>query len=258
MLVLHATSEYHIISDVILGAHRRARATAQGGSAMKLKRQVMMLTLCGVGLGVFASGFAAAQPFRPPAPGRGRITVPRPPVIVPRRPVVVPRSPVVIHPGSPIRRPPRPVVVRPRPGSGRVYVTPRVFLPPIVFGGAVVSHRYQRGYRYYDGRGYSRDNLVWQDRETLYREDEWTEFILDCGTGGTRLWFEVVDGRVQADWAEVVFANGEVQVVEFPERTLGPGLYLLQDFRGGRNVDYVRMVAQATTHEAQLTLWLER
>ena len=218
---------------------------------MKLKRQVILFMLFGVGLGMIVSDFAAAQLFRPPVPGSGRFVAPRPPI-------AVKRAPVVIHPGWPLTRPPRPVIVRPPRVSVRVRVEPRVFLPPIIFGGAVVSHRHERGYRYYDGRGYSRDSLVWQDSETLYREDEWTEFTLDCSTGGTRLWFEVFEGRVQADWAEVVFGNGEVQVVEFPERTLGPGLYLLQDFRGGRRVDYVRMVAKATSHEAQLTLWLER
>ena len=218
---------------------------------MKLKSPVILFMLFGVGLGMVASDSAAAQPFRPPVPGSGRFVVPRPPVVVNRRAVV-------IHPGWPLTRPPRPVVVRPPRVDIRVRVQPRVFLPPIVFSGVVVSHRYERGYRYYDGRGYSRDSLVWQDSETIYREDAWTEFTLDCNTRGIRLWFEVLEGRVQADWAEVVFENGEVQVVEFPERTLGPGLYLLLDFRGGRRVDHVRMVARATNREAQLTLWLER
>ena len=218
---------------------------------MKLKHQVLLLMLFGVGCGLVFPDFLAAQRFLPPIPGGGRMVAPRPPV-------GMKRGPVVLRPGWPITRLPRPVIVRPPRVEVRVRVQPRVFLPPIVFSGVVVSHRYERGYRYYDGRGYSRDSLVWQDSETLYREDEWTEFTLDCNTRGIRLWFEVFEGRVQADWAEVVFENGEVQVVEFPERTLGPGLYLLLDFRGGRRVDHVRMVARATNREAQLTLWLER
>jgi hypothetical protein len=251
MIVLHATLEYHLNGDVIMGAHRRVRTTVQGGFAMKLKRPVILSVLFGVGLGLVASDFAAAQPFHPPAPGLG-------PFIVPRPPVVVHRGPVVIHPGRPLTRPPRHVIVRPPRVGVRVRVEPRVFLPAIVFSGVAVSHRYERGYRYDTGRGYSRDRLVWQGSETLHREDAWTEFILDCNARGTKLWFEVLAGSVQADWAEVVFDNGEVQVVDFPERTLGPGLYVLLDIREGRRVDYVRMVANATSREAHLTLWLER
>lgn len=216
---------------------------------MKLKRPVVLFMLLGAGLGMVATDFAAAQPFRPPLPGRGRF-------IAPRAPVVVNRRPAVLHRNWPLKRAPRPVIVRPPRGGVRVRVEPRVFLPAIVFGGVVVSRRYERSYRH--DYGYSREGLAWQDSETLYREDEWTEFTLDCNARGTKLWFEVLEGRVQADWAEVVFDNGEVQVVEFPERTLGPGLYQLLDFRDGRRVDYVRMVAQATSAEAQLTLWLER
>jgi len=218
---------------------------------MKLKRLVILFLLFGAGVGMIMSDFATAQPFRPPSPGRGRFVAPRPPV-----PVM--RGPVVTHRNWPLKRPPRAVVVRPPRRTDRVRVERGVYLPAIVFGGVVVSHRYERRYREVEGRGYSRDGLTWQDGETLYREDEWTEFTLDCDARGERLWFEILEGRVQADWAEVVFNNGEVQVVEFPERTLGPGLYRLLDFRDGRRVDYVRMVAQATSREAQLALWLER
>lgn len=217
---------------------------------MKITRVLTLSVLFGAGLGMAAIDFAAAQPIRPPGPG-GRVRV------APRVPAAVLRAPVVIHPGSPIRRPPRPVVVRPprvvvRPPR----IAPRVFLPPVIFGGVVVVERYGRGY--YEKRGYSSDNLVWQDSETLNREDDWTEFTLDCNTRGTRLWFEVLKGGVQVDWAEVVFQNGEVQVVEFPERQLRAGLYELLDFRDGRRVDNVRIVAKATTRQAKLTLWLEK
>ena len=218
---------------------------------MKLKRPAILFMLLGAGLGPFVADSALAQPFRPRGPGRGRFIAPRPPV-------VVNRGPAVLHRNWPLKRATRAVIVRPPRGGGRVFVQPRVFLPAIVFGGVIVGHRYERGYRHDDGRFYSRDSLVWQDTETLYREDEWTEFTLDCNARGTKLWFEILEGRVQVDWAEIVFENGEVQVVEFPERTLAPGLYQLLDFRDGRRVDYVRMVAQASSREAQLTLWLER
>lgn len=222
---------------------------------MNLTRPVILFVLFGVGYGMVASDFAAAQPFRPPLPGRGGWG------IVPRPRVIVPRAPVVVHPGRKLKGPPRSVIVRPPKGVVRPHIAPRVFLPPVVFGGVVVGLRHERRYGRDDDRGrhgYSRERLVWQDTETLYREDEWTEFTLDCNARGTKLWFEVLEGRVKADWAEVVFENGEVQVVEFSEHSLGRGIYELLDFRQGRRVDYVRMVAQTPNQEARLTLWMER
>jgi hypothetical protein len=218
---------------------------------MRLKRLLTLSLLFGAGLGLTVADSAAAQPFFPGAggPRRGR-------VVAPRLPVPAFRAPAVIHPSRTVKRPPRPVIVRPPRVERRHRVTPRVFLPAVVFGGVVVVERHERGYR--RDRGFTRESLVWQDSETLYREDEWTEFTLDCEARGTKLWFEILEGRLQADWAEVVFEDGEVQVVEFPDRRLGPGLYELLDFRQGRRVDYVRMVAQASTREATLTLWLER
>lgn len=216
---------------------------------MKIQRLVVPFVLIGVGVGIVAPDFAAAQFGRPPVPVRDR-------VIAPRGPAAVLRAPVVIHPKSTLRRPPRPVIVRPPRVVPRIRIAPRLFLPPIVFGGVVVGVR--RDGRYRGDQGFSREGLVWQESETIYRDDDWTEFTLDCNARGAKLWFEVDRGRVQVDWAEVVFENGEVQVVEFPERAMGPGLYSLLDFRDGRRVDSVRMVAKTTSREAKLTLWLER
>lgn len=171
------------------------------------------------------------------------------------------RAAVAVPRNWPLIRPPRFVIVRPPQVVVRSRILPRIYLPPVVFGGVVVGVRHERRYRHDDdhGRhGYSRDSLVWQETETLYREDEWTDFTLHCNARGSRLWFEVLRGNVQADWAEVVFENGEVQVIEFPERLLGRGIYELLDFRDSRRVAYVRMVAQTTSREARLTLWLER
>jgi len=224
---------------------------------MKMMRSFMLIALFGIGFGAAASGDASAQPFRPPVPGGGRHIAPRVvPRVVPLPPVPSRRAPVVINPGWPLKRPPRSVVVRPPPVVVRPRIQPRLYLPPVVFGGVVVVERYD--YRYGRDYGYSRDSLVWQDSVTLYREDDWVEFTLDCNARGSKLWFEVVEGRLQVDWAEVVFQSGEVQVVEFPERTLGRGIYQLLDFQDGRRVEYVRMVAKATTREAQLATWLQR
>jgi len=172
-----------------------------------------------------------------------------------------------LHRDFPIKRPPREVIIR-RP-QVRVRITPRVFLPPVIFFGGVVvdDRRYDRPYyydsrRYYDERYrtryYDRDRLTWFDSEYLYADDGWSEFTLECNAYGRKLWFDVRDGRIRIDWAEIVFDNGEVQVVDFSERTLGPGIYPLFDFRGGRRVDHVRMVAEASTREAQVILRLEQ
>ena len=94
------------------------------------------------------------------------------------------------------------------------------------------------------------------DGATLSKGQDWTEVTLNCGRRGSQLWYEV-NGKVQADWAEVVFANGETQVVDFAESTQGAGLYPLLDFKGTRTVDHVRMVARAKTDDARVALRLE-
>jgi hypothetical protein len=53
-------------------------------------------------------------------------------------------------------------------------------------------------------------------------------------------------------FAEVVFENGETQVVDFGDSTLNTGVYQLLDFRDGRKVDHVRVVAAAGSGEAKL------
>jgi len=218
---------------------------------MKLMRPVIVFAILSVWFSAIAPAPAGAQHFPFPVPGGGRV------VVAPRAGRVV-RSTVVVNPGWPLKRAPRPVIVRPRTGVVRPYVAPRVYLPAVVFGGVVVGERRSHRHGHDEDRYYSRENLVWQDSETLYREDDWTEFTFDCNARGTKLWFEVNEGRVQVDWAEVVFESGEVQVVEFPERSFSRGIYELQDFRSGRRIDTVRMVAKTTSREATLTLWMER
>jgi hypothetical protein len=167
-----------------------------------------------------------------------------------RRVLVVHKGPrrttVVVHRGWPLSRPARVVVVRPNVVAVRVQ--PRVYLRPVVWTSTVTavvaSHP-------------TADALSWVDGATLGQNDDWTEFTLNCGRRGTRLWYEVTNGKVQADWAEVVFANGETQVVDFSERTQAAGLYPLLDFKGGRVVDHVRMVARAKGDDARVVLRLE-
>lgn len=155
------------------------------------------------------------------------------------------RTTVVVHRGWPLARPARVVVVH--PATMAVRVTPRVYLRPVVWTTMAVT-----------AAAPTADALAWVDGATLVKADDWTEFTLNSGHRGTRLWYEVKSGKVQADWAEVVFANGETQVVDFAERTQGPGLYPLVDFKAGRTVDHVRMVARAKSDDARLALRLER
>jgi len=154
------------------------------------------------------------------------------------------RTTVVVHRGWPLARPARLVVVRPTVVAVRVQ--PRVYLRPVVWSSmaiAVASHP-------------TADALAWVDGATLSKGEDWTEFTLNCGHRGSRLWYEV-NGKVQADWAEVVFANGETQVVDFSANTQGAGLYPLLDFKDGRTVDHVRMVARAQSDAARVALRLE-
>jgi hypothetical protein len=67
-----------------------------------------------------------------------------------------------------------------------------------------------------------------------------------------------VDGRVPLNFADVTFDNGDVQVVDFDEKSHGSGVYRLYDFPGVRNVKTVRIVARARSADATLRLYLNR
>lgn len=183
----------------------------------------------------------------PPPPSPRVIKKPPPPRERVVRKPPTPRRPIELHQKFPIKRPPRETILRRRRPIDRI--PPVLFLPPVFFGGVVIDDRRNR---------YVRDRLAWADSETLYRDEDWVEIVLDCNARGEKLWFEVRDGRVRIDWAEIVFENGEAQVVDFSERSIGPGLYVLMDFRDGRRVDHVRMVAQATSRQARLILRMEQ
>jgi len=167
-----------------------------------------------------------------------------------RRVVVVHKGPhrtaVVVHRGWPLARPARVVVVH--PSVVAVRVEPRVYLRPVLWTPAtaavVASHPVA-------------DALSWMDNALLVKDEDWTEVTFNISRRGTKLWYEVANGKVQADWAEVVFLNGESQVVDFAEHTQDPGLYPLLGFGRGRIVDHVRMVARSKTDDARVALRLE-
>lgn len=168
------------------------------------------------------------------------------PALAARRRVVVHRGPrhravVVVHRGWPLDRPLRQVVVH--PVRTVVRVTPAVFLAPVVWAPVVVVRP-------------AADALIWEDGETLAKDDDWSEFTLNCDARGRKLYLEIAEGKVEGDWAEVVFDNGDAQVVDLNQQTRGPGFYPLLDFRDGRKVDHVRVVARAKSDEARVVLHL--
>jgi hypothetical protein len=149
---------------------------------------------------------------------------------------------VTVHRGFPIRRTlPHVYVHAPRVA---VRVTPRLFLPGVVFGATVVTALPAPGAR------------VWREAEVLDREEGWEEFTLNVDRRGSGLLLEIDKGPAQISFAEVVFENGEAQVVDFNDRVHRQGVYTLLDFKDGRKVDHVRLVAKADGPSAEIALHL--
>lgn len=146
---------------------------------------------------------------------------------------------VTVRKDFPIRRTLPHVVVRPAPV---VRVAPRVYLPPVVFGAVVVTS--------------AAKVQVWHESETLEREDGWTDFTKSVDRRGDRLLIEIERGAAQLSFAEVVFENGETQVVDFDDGTHRRGTYNLLEFKAGRRIDHVRVIAKATSNETEITLRL--
>ena len=97
----------------------------------------------------------------------------------------------------------------------------------------------------------------WQDSDTIWPGEDWVSSTLNVNAAGRRL-FLSVGGRAQLAFAEVVFESGDARVVDFNNRQVGSGRYLVLDFPDGRAVDHVRVVARARGDRATLTLVLER
>lgn len=181
-----------------------------------MKRIVVTLTLIGV-VSLGSAEAARVRVHRGPA-GRVHVTVTR---------------------GFPIQRALPDVVVRTR----TVRVAPRAYLAPAVFAGVVVVLPAQ-------------NHRVWNGSEVLNREDGWVDFSLDVNQRGDRLLLEVDRGAAQVSFAEVVFENGDAQVVDFNDHVRRTGTYSLFDFKDGRKVDHVRIVAKAGTAQSVIRLHL--
>jgi hypothetical protein len=148
---------------------------------------------------------------------------------------------VTVRPGFPIRRTLPTVVVRTGPV---VRVTPRVYLGPVAFTAVALASLPPASAR------------VWTYAETLDREDGWTDFSMDVDKRGKRLLLDIEQGAAQISFAEVVFENGDTQVVDFNDHTHRRGVYSLLDFNDGRKVDHVRFVAKADSADAVLRMHL--
>ena len=147
---------------------------------------------------------------------------------------------VTTYRGFPIRRTLPQVVVR----TPVVRVTPRVYLAPVAFTAVAIATIPPASAR------------VWTSSEMLEREDGWTDFTLNVDHRGRNMILEIDRGAAQISFAEVVFENGDAQVVDFNDRVHATGVYSLIDFKDGRKVDHVRIVAKADTRESVIQLHL--
>ena len=147
------------------------------------------------------------------------------------------RTTVTVRTGFPIHRTLPHVVVRPAPV---VRITPRVYLTPVVFTPVVVT---------------TIPNS-WSTSEALEREDGWTDFTMNVDRRGDGMLLRIDRGAAQISFAEVVFDNGDAQVVDFNDKVYRKGTYAWLNFKDGRKVDHVRIVAQAETKETEITVHL--
>ena len=152
------------------------------------------------------------------------------------------RVKVNVRTGFPIHRSLPNVVVRPAPV---VRITPRVYLAPVAFTAVAVSLP-------------AANSRAWSGAETLEREDGWTDFTMNVDERGRSLLLEISRGAAQVSFAEVVFENGDAQVVDFNDRVQATGVYSLIDIRDGRKVDHVRIVAKADTRQSVIRVHLAR
>ncbi len=163
-----------------------------------------------------------------------------------RRRVVVTRTRVVVHPGHPIARAvSRNVIVR-TPNKTVVVGGTLRFLPVIAFTAAAVAITLP-----------ARERLLWQDVETIERKEDWVESNFGVDERGDALYLDI-NGRADLDFADVTFENGEVQVVDFNERTYGSGLHCLLDFPGRRHVKTVRLVARSKSEHTTFHVYLSK
>lgn len=146
--------------------------------------------------------------------------------------------------GHPLARPGRMVIVRPVRPAAVVVRAPIVYAPAVVWTRTVVALP-------------PRPRLLWEDSETIARREDWVDTTLNVNNRGNALYLQI-DGRAHLDFAEVMFENGQVQVVDFREGRVESGTFLLLDFANGRNVNSVRLVAKSQSPRSRLTVYLAK
>jgi len=102
-----------------------------------------------------------------------------------------------------------------------------------------------------------RERLVWQDSERINRDEGWVDTNFGIDQSGNALYLDI-NGKAELNFAEVTFANGNVQVVDFNDRTHGPGVYKLLDFADGRRVMTVRLLAMSESEDTTLGVYLSK
>jgi len=150
---------------------------------------------------------------------------------------------VTVRPGFPIRRALPNVMVRPAPV---IRVAPRIYLGTVAFTAVALASLPPTHVR--------ASTAI----ESLDREDGWTDFTMNFDQRGRSLALEIDRGPAQISFAEVVFDNGETQVIDFDDRLQSRGAYSLLNFRDGRKVDHVRMIAKAQRNETLIRVHLVR
>ena len=165
-------------------------------------------------------------------------------VVHPVRHPVAARRALVVRTGHPIHRLlPREVVVR----SARRAVLVRAplrFLPALNWRAAFVTLP-------------PRERIVWQDTQTIARDEEWVDTNYGVDGNGNALLLDL-DGKAQLNFAEVTYENGNVQVVDFNEEAHGSGTYKLLDLDAGQHVMTVRILAKSESADAKLAIYLSK
>jgi hypothetical protein len=191
---------------------------------------------------IFAIALLMLAPSEWIAGQRRKVVVVRAKPVKARHPVR--HTKLVVRTGHPVRRTlPATVVVRPARKTVAIGA-PLVFLPSVAWTSATASLP-------------SSERLVWQDSEEINRDEGWVDTSFGVDGSGNALFLQVT-GEAQLNFAEVAFANGNVQVLDFNERTHGDGTYKLLDFSDGRHVKTVRLLAKSKSEDTKLTVYLSK
>jgi hypothetical protein len=165
-------------------------------------------------------------------------------VVHPARHPIAARHALVVRTGHPIHRLlPRDVVVRPA-RRAVVVRAPLHYLPALTWRGAFVTLP-------------ARERIVWQDSETIARDEEWVDTNYGVDGNGNALFLDL-NGKAHLNFAEVTYESGSVQVVDFNEESHGTGTYKLLDLGAGEHVMTVRILAKSESDDTKLSVYLSK